>query len=361
MHDSTILRYIAPNGEPLTALPVWCTQTDWLITAYQQMQFARLLDQKAIALQRTGQLGTYASILGAEAIDVAVGLCMEPFDILAPYYRNHACQMVRGLPASEILRYWGGDEHGSAAPEMHRDFPNCIPIASQTLHACGAAFALRYRQQSQIAVAMLGDGATSKGDFAEALNVAGVWKLPVVFVINSNQWAISVPRHQQSAASRLSDKGLAAAVPGIQVDGNDIIALRIALDTAFTAARNGEGPFLLEALSYRLSDHTTADDASRYCPADELKQAWQHEPVARLRKLLLHLNLWDEQQEQQLMAELQTQLEQQVAAYLAIQPAPVTDMFDHLYATLPDQLRSQRDWAEVNQMTIDQQQGDEPR
>ena len=350
MFETTILRYIAPNGEPLTALPVWCSQSDWLVQAYKHMQFARLFDQKAIALQRTGQLGTYASMLGAEAIDVAVGMCMEGPDIFVPYYRNHACQMVRGLPASEVFRYWGGDERGSAAPELKQDFPNCIPIATQTLHACGAAFALRYRHLSRIAVAMLGDGATSKGDFAEALNVAGVWKLPVVFVINNNQWAISVPLSLQTAVHRLSDKGLAAGVPGIQVDGNDIIALRVALETAFQTARDGQEPFLIEALSYRLSDHTTADDASRYRPAEELKNAWQHEPVSRLKKLLLSLHLWDEPQDQALLHRLQAQLEAQVNAYLNTAPAPVTDIFDHLYAELHPALREQRDWCEVNHM-----------
>ncbi len=350
MHESTLLRYIAPNGEPLTALPVWCSQSDWLVAAYRHMQFARLFDQKAIALQRTGQLGTYASILGAEAIDVAVGMCMEATDILAPYYRNHACQMVRGLPARHILSYWGGDERGSAAAEMQQDFPNCIPIATQTLHACGAAFALKYRQQSRIAVAMLGDGATSKGDFAEALNVAGVWKLPVVFIINNNQWAISVPRTLQSAVSRLSDKGLAAGVPAIQVDGNDIIALRIALETAFQTAREGQGPFLIEAISYRLSDHTTADDANRYRPAEELKTAWKHEPLARLRTLLFALQLWDEQRDTTLLHDLQNQLDAEVKAYLETPAPPVTDMFDYLHAELHPALREQRDWCEVNQI-----------
>ena len=207
-------------------LPHWCQSPDWLLRCYHFMVLARNFDTKAIALQRTGQLGTYASLLGSEAIDVTTALAMQEDDVLVPYYRNHACQIVRRSPLEDILLYWGGDERGNASPEMGQDLPNSVPIATQSLHACGVATAFKVRNEKRVAVTLIGDGGTSKGDFMEALNIAGVWQLPVVFIINNNQWAISVPRKIQTGAVQLADKATAAGIPGYQVDGNDVIAMR---------------------------------------------------------------------------------------------------------------------------------------
>ncbi|WP_286237162.1 pyruvate dehydrogenase (acetyl-transferring) E1 component subunit alpha [Neptuniibacter halophilus] len=350
MTDQLPLQYLDSEGQPTQTLPDWCNTPDRLQRCYHYMQLARQFDSKAIALQRTGQLGTYASLLGAEAIDVSVALSMSKEDVLVPYYRNHACQIIRGMPLEEVFLYWGGDERGNAATAMQKDFPNAVPIATQCLHACGVASAIKIRGEKRAAVTMIGDGGTSKGDFMEALNIAGVWQLPVVFIINNNQWAISVPRKIQSAATRLADKAIGAGIPGIQVDGNDAIAMHEAMQTALQRAYEGKGATLIEAISYRLSDHTTADDATRYRSNDELKQAWEREPVKRLRNFMRSQNFWDEDQEQALLQEIAQLVQQAADSYLAIPPQPVSSIFDFMYAELPSHLNEQRDWAEVRAM-----------
>lgn len=343
-------QYLTAQNEVSTELPEWARSAEWLTTCYRNMVLARTMDNKAIALQRTGQLGTYASLLGSEAIDVPVGLLMQKEDVLIPYYRNHAIQMLRGTPIEEILLYWGGDERGNASPGMGEDFPNAVPIATQAMHACGVASAFRIRGESRVALTLCGDGATSKGDFLEALNVAGAWQLPVVFVVNNNQWAISVPRNLQSGAPTLAQKAIGAGIRGEQVDGNDVIAMREALQLALDRARDGKGPTLIEAISYRLSDHTTADDATRYRDNDELKAAWELEPIKRLRTYLHSNGWWDETQETLWQEEVNGMVQSAVDTYLDTPPQPIESIFDHLYAELPESLREQRDWAMVKAM-----------
>lgn len=344
-------QHLDASGSPCAPLPEWAQSPEWLTECYRNMVLARALDNKAIALQRTGQLGTYASLLGAEAIDIPVGLLMQPEDVLIPYYRNHAVQMLRGMPIADILLYWGGDERGNASPAQQQDFPNSVPIATQSMHACGVATAIKLRNEKRVAVTFCGDGATSKGDFLEALNVAGTWQLPVVFVVNNNQWAISVPRSLQCGAPTLAQKALGAGIRGEQVDGNDVIAVREAFQQALTRAREGKGPSLIEAISYRLSDHTTADDATRYRPNDELKQAWEREPIKRLRTFLHERGWWDETQEKSWQEEVGVLIQRATEQYLATPPQAVESIFDHLYAELPEALREQREWAMVKAMT----------
>lgn len=348
--DIRYRQYLSPQGDPLGELPVWTQQPEWLINCYRNMVLARTMDNKAIALQRTGQLGTYASLLGTEGIDVPVGLLMHHEDVLVPYYRNHACQLLRGMPMEEIFLYWGGDERGNSATQQNEDFPNSVPIATQSMHACGVATAIKMRNEKRVAVTFCGDGATSKGDFLEGLNVAGAWQLPVVFIVNNNQWAISVPRALQSGAPTLAQKAIGAGIRGEQVDGNDAIAMRESFEIALERAREGKGPSLIEAISYRLSDHTTADDATRYRSNDELKKAWEHEPVKRLRTFLHKQGWWDETQETVWQAEVNGMIQSAVERYLAIPPQPVESLFDYLYAELPEPLREQREWAIVKAM-----------
>ena len=202
----------------------------------------RAYDSKAIALQRTGQLGTFASMLGKEAVEAGVGSAMAPDDVFLMTYRENGVQLMRGVTMKELFLYWGGDERGSDFAGPRRDFPICITIAAQATHAVGVAWAMQHRRESRVAVCALGDGATSKGDFYEAINAAGAWKLPLVFVVTNNQWAISVPRHAQSAAQTLAQKAIAGGFEGVQVDGNDVIAVRHAMDQALAKARTGGGP-----------------------------------------------------------------------------------------------------------------------
>ncbi|MFZ3183485.1 MAG: pyruvate dehydrogenase (acetyl-transferring) E1 component subunit alpha [Pseudomonas sp.] len=338
-------RYLDPSGLPIAPLPAWAADHQLLIKLYRQMQLTRLFDLKVVALQRTGRIGTYAPNLGQEAIGVAIGSLMRPTDVLVPYYRDTAVQLMRGVRMEEILLYWGGDERGSAYsnPAVAEDFPICVPIATQALHACGVASAFKIRGQQRVVVTTCGDGATSKGDFLEALNLAGTWQLPMVFVVNNNQWAISVPRRLQCGAPTLAQKAIGAGFPGEQVDGNDVLAVYERLQVALERARHGKGPVLLECLSYRLGDHTTADDATRYRPADEVKQAWQEEPIKRLQAYLAAQGQWDEHREQALIADSQARVQQAVAAYEALEAQPALAALDYVYVQWPAALSDQRE------------------
>jgi 2-oxoisovalerate dehydrogenase E1 component alpha subunit len=343
--DVPYTRFLDPAGVPIGPLPAWTADTHLLVQLYQHMQLSRLFDLKVVALQRTGRIGTYAPCLGQEAIGVAVGSLMRPEDVLVPYYRDTAVQLLRGVRMDEILQYWGGDERGNyyANPAVAEDFPLCVPIATQALHACGVASAFKIRGQQRVAVTTCGDGATSKGDFLEALNLAGTWQLPVVFVVNNNQWAISVPRRLQCGAPTLAQKAIGAGFAGEQVDGNDVLAVYERMQHALEHCRHGKGPVLLECLSYRLGDHTTADDASRYRPNEEVKQAWQEEPIKRLQAYLAGQGLWDEAREQALISASQLQVQEAVARYEALDTQPAMAALEFVYAQWPQALADQRE------------------
>jgi 2-oxoisovalerate dehydrogenase E1 component alpha subunit len=329
-------------GELCAPLPSFAQDKTTLLSLYSTMVKTRMFDKKAIALQRTGKMGTYAPINGQEAISTAIGHAMQAQDVFAPYYRDYAAQFQRGVKMSEILSYWGGDERGSQFACDSEDLPICVPIASQCLHAAGVAFAFKYRQQKRVAVVCIGDGGTSEGDFYEAMNVAGVWKLPLVFVVNNNQWAISVNLNQQTATQTIAQKAIAAGFQGIQADGNDILAVRQTIGEAIEKARCGEGPTLIEAITYRLCDHTTADDATRYQPKECVEKATLEEPIARFRRYLEQQNLWSKQQEEALLNQCSEEVQQAVDEYLSRAPQPITSIFDHHFATLPDYLAEQR-------------------
>jgi len=274
-----------------------------LLSFYKTMLRTRTFDQKAINLQRTGKLGTYASSLGQEAIGAALAQAMAKDDVLVPTYRDYAAQFSRGVAMSEILLYWGGDERGMDYKQSRHDFPICVPIASQTCHAIGVAYANKFKKNSDVTVCVIGDGATSKGDFYESLNAAGVWQLPIIFVINNNQWAISLPREKQSVTKTLAQKAVAAGIRSEQIDGNDILACYQQFSEAISFARSGAGPYVVEALSYRLSDHTTADDAGRYRSDTELQQQKQYDPIKRLKIYLLDNNIVSDSNLEQIQLE----------------------------------------------------------
>jgi 2-oxoisovalerate dehydrogenase E1 component alpha subunit len=335
-------QFLDPQGKVATTFPAFAKDAAALIPLYKAMVLMRTYDAKAIALQRTGQLGTYASILGKEAVEAGVGAAMEKDDVLFCTYRENGVQIMRGVTMRELFLYWGGDERGSDFAGSRRDFPVCITIASQCLHAVGVAYAIKLRKEPRVAICMLGDGATSKGDFYESINAAGAWQLPVVFVVTNNQWAISVPRKAQSAAQTLAQKAIAAGFEGVQVDGNDVIAVHHAMREALAKARSGGGPTLIEAVTYRLADHTTADDASRYRPPEELAEAWKREPVLRLRNYLSEAGVWNRSLEEELLRQCNEQVQAAAQAYLDTPPPPVEQMFDHLYATLPAAFAAQR-------------------
>jgi len=257
-------------------------------------------------------------------------------------YREYGAQFCRGVKMEDVLGYWGGDERGNDFSVPKGDFPWSVPIATQTLHAAGSALAFKLRGEKRVAVTVIGDGGSSKGDFLEAMNAAGVWDLPVVFVIVNNQWAISIPRSKQCAAKTLAQKGIGAGLESIQIDGNDLLGCRHELSEAIERARDGKGATVIEAITYRLHDHTTADDATRYRDQDEVDQAWQREPIARLRKYLSGtLHCWDDKKEAALKKRCELEVAEAVEHYLNQQAMPVAAMFDHLYANMPPDLERQ--------------------
>jgi pyruvate dehydrogenase E1 component alpha subunit len=335
-------RFLTPDGSATQPLPAFAQDPASLVAMYQAMVLTRTFDAKAISLQRTGRLGTYSSSLGQEAVAVGTGAAMRADDVLLPSFREQGAQFLRGVRMVELLLYWGGDERGSDFTVPREDFPICVPVGTHAPHAAGVALALKLRGEDRVAVCSIGDGATSKGDVYEAMNLAGIWRLPVVFVINNNQWAISVPRSRQTAAETLAQKAVAAGFPGVQVDGNDVVAMRHVVAAALDRARSGGGATLIEALTYRLSDHTTADDAGRYRDDAEVSAHWKVEPVLRLRRYLTAAAGWTKQDEEALIAACVAEVDAAVREYEAIAPQPPASMFDHLYAALPADLASQR-------------------
>jgi pyruvate dehydrogenase E1 component alpha subunit len=335
-------QFLDATGQLIRPAPPFANDPEVILSLYRAMALTRIFDIKAVTLQRTGQLGTYPACLGQEAIGVGYASAMAECDVMLTTYREQAAQIWRGVTLTELLQYWGGDERGCDYAKCREDFPVSVPIASHAVQALGVAAAFKLRHERRVAVCALGDGATSKGDFYEAINVAGAWTLPIVFVVINNRWAISLPVQKQTGARTLAQKAVAAGIPGIQIDGNDVIAARHIVGEAIERARNGGGASIVEALTYRLGDHTTADDASRYRPEDEVSAAWKLDPLARLRRYLADRGWWSKTDEEKLIAECKAHVEAAVAEYLAIPAPQPKSMFDHLFATLPAGLAWQR-------------------
>lgn len=340
------IRYLDAEGKPVSKnLPDFAKDTTLLRAMYRDMVRLRAFDAKAYALQRTGNMGTYPASLGQEAIGIGYGHAMKKEDVLVPYYRSTGGLLMHGVSMLEIFLYWGGDERGSDFKNARDDFPIAVPIATQCLHASGVATAIKYRKQQRAVVTEIGEGGTSEGDFYEAINVAGIWNLGVVFFVNNNQWAISVPSEIQTNCETYAQKGIAAGIESIQVDGNDILAVYDVARKALQKARDGKGATLIEAVTYRLCDHTTADDASRYRSKEELEKGWSDEPVKRLRKYLESLNAWNDDDEAALQKSAAEEIEAAVHAYKTYPAPKPEEMFDHLYAELPPRIKQQREEA----------------
>ena len=336
-------QFLSADGRLISDdVPPLAHDMEKLQSLYRQMVTTRIFDKKAVALQRIGKMGTYASCLGHEAVQISIGSAMHPEDCHAPTYREHGVQLCRGVNMSEILTYWGGDERGSDFSGPRHDFAVAIPIATQCLHAAGAALAFKLRGEKRVAVTQVGDGGSSKGDFLEAINAASAFQLPLVLVIINNQWANSVPRSKQNSATTLAQKGIGGGLPSIQVDGNDIIACCWVMENAIEQARAGKGSTIIEMVTYRLTDHTTADDARRYRQETEVENAWRTEPVKRLRKYLKAQGAWSDKKELELLKEAGSEVKAAVEEYLSAEKPGVESMFDHMYANLPAELQAQR-------------------
>jgi pyruvate dehydrogenase E1 component alpha subunit len=308
---------------------------------HRAMVLGRRLDERMVRLQRQGRIGTFAPIKGQEAAQMGSVFTLRPSDWMVPSFRETAAMIWRGWSIEKLLLFFSGRLEGGQPEPEQRDLPVAIPVGTQMSHAVGLAYAAQYRGDDSVVMAYCGDGATSEGDFHEALNFAGVWQVPVVFVVQNNQWAISVPVKKQTNSATIAQKALAYGLPGIQVDGNDVLAVYAASREAVERARAGDGPTLIEAVTYRLGVHTTADDPTKYRSEEEVK-AWERkDPLTRYAAYLEKRNIGIAGVE----ADVDAEIAAAVARFEAMGPPDPLGMFDHAFAEPPASLEAQR--AEV--------------
>ena len=305
---------------------------------YRAMLLARRFDERMLRLQRQGRIGTFAPIKGQEAAQMGSVVTLRRTDWMVPSFRETGAMLWRGWPMEKILLFFSGYlEGGRPEPDQH-DLPVCIPVATQLPHAVGLAYAAQYRGDDAVVMAYCGDGATSEGDFHEAMNFAGVWHVPLVFLVQNNQWAISVPLKKQTHSRTLAQKALAYGFPALQVDGNDVLAVYAASLEAVERARRGDGPTLIECVTYRLGMHTTSDDPTKYRTAEEVA-AWERkDPLTRFSAYMQKRNLVEPGLEEAIEAEIA----RGVQAFEAVGPADPLTVFDHAYGSPPAALEAQR-------------------
>lgn len=313
-----------------------------IVEAYKAMLFERVADEMAVSYQRQGRMFTYPPNKGQEAIHIAAGQIIRENDWLVPAFREVGLMLAKGVSMKEIFLYYNGNEQGSNFENAPRVLPINVPIGTQLPHAVGIGYSIKYRKENDIVFTYIGDGGTSEGDFSEALNFAGVWQVPVVFTIQNNQYAISVPVSTQTNSVNLAVKSVAFGIPGIKVDGNDFFAMYLVYQKASEHARTGKGPVLIEALTYRRSAHTTSDDPTRYRTKEE-EEMWKlTDPMLRLSKFMEHKGIW-KIDEEKLKEEYKKEIDKQFLAAENFTPYPLDDVFDYMYVDMPDDLKKQKE------------------
>lgn len=334
-----MLEILRPDGSLAGDPPVSMEETRRLFAA---MVAARTYDHKGTALQKQGRLATYASFLGQEAAQVGATAVLQPDDWVVATYRDAAAMWMQGYPWINLFLGRTGDERGGSPPEGVNVLPPSITVGAHMIHAVGLAWAERQLGRDRIAMTFFGDGATSEGDFHEAMNFAGVYGIPVVFVCQNNQYAISTPRHRQTASATLAQKADAYGMPGVQVDGNDLFAVAAAAGQAAARARSGDGPTMIEAVTFRVGPHTTADDPGRYRQAAEEDEWRELDPIDRVRRYLEQEGEWSEEWEQDVAAEAAADIEAAIGEAEALEPFGPAEIFDGMYAHPTPQLRRQQ-------------------
>jgi pyruvate dehydrogenase E1 component alpha subunit len=327
-------------------------EDDLLLEMHRVMLLSRRFDDRRLRWQRSGRIGTFAPVKGQEAAQIGAVAAIGEEDWFVPSFREIAAATWRGAPLTSFVLFDAGFNEGARVEEGSHDLPIAIPVASQIPHAVGVAYAIKQRQADEVVMVFFGDGATSEGDFHEGMNFAGVWELPVVFVCQNNRWAISLPREEQTASTSLAQKAAAYGFPGLQVDGNDILASYSAANEAVERARSGDGPMMLEMCTYRLSVHTTADDPSKY-RSEEEEEAWQErDPLPRFQGYLIDQGLLDEEEIDSLESQIESEIDgvwddaKQEMEVLAKDPG---HMFEHVYADMPPHLESQKESFDASQ------------
>lgn len=330
------------------------------VKLYEHMLLCRHLDEVAFKLQRSGRMGTYPQNMGQEATSLGAAYALNKNDWLVPCYRENAGLFWRGLPMEMILLHWMGDERGNQIARDLHITPLAIPIGTQMLHATGLAWASKYRKENGIACTFFGDGATSEGDFHEAANFAANLDIPVIFFCQNNGWAISVPSKIQCSAPTVAQRGLAYGMHSVQCDGNDIFAVVKVVKEAAERGRKEKRPTFIEAVTYRLGDHTTADDARRYRKAEEVETWKKRDPLLRLEKYLRERKLWTDKKQEAALARAKDEVTAAVKRAEEITPPTAGDFFDSMYATLIDELAVQRTTMRTSSLGQDPSQVDVP-
>ncbi len=308
---------------------------------YEYMVLARKWDEIAWKLQREGRLLTFAPLIGQEASQVGSAYAMEKDDWLFPMYRDNAAMILRGMPMELLFQYWAGDERGLRIPDDVNMFTLAIPVGTQIPHAVGFAWGMKMRKKKVATVVYFGDAATSKGDFHEGLNFAGVFKVPLVAICENNQYAISVPRSRQTASETIAQKAMAYGFEGIQVDGNDVFAVYKVTKEALEKARKGQGPTLIECFTYRIGAHTTADDPTKYRSNEEVELWKKKDPIDRLKKFMMKKGIWKDSDEKKLLSDAEQRVNDAVKKAESFGEPKPEDMFNYVYDKMPEQLRQQ--------------------
>lgn len=319
-------------------------QDDFLLRLYRGMLIGRKFDERMLILQRQGKMGTFAPIKGQEA-QVGAVAALEVDDWMAPSFREAAAEIWRGRSMESILLYYSGFNEGGYVPEDVHDLPTSIPVGSQMLHAVGIGYAMKYRREKKVVMTFFGDGATSQGDFHEAMNFASVYQVPAVIICQNNHWAISLPRSQQTHSATIAQKALAYDMRGIQVDGNDILAVYKASKDAVDRARNGGGPTFIEMITYRLSLHTTADDPKKYRSEEEVREWEKRDPITRFEKYLRDKGILSDEKIEAIGGDVQSEIRtaEQRWSELVDKGIDPLEMFSHAYAELPKALAAQKE------------------
>jgi pyruvate dehydrogenase E1 component alpha subunit len=318
---------------------------DLLLKLYRAMVLGRRFDERVLSLQRQGRIGTFAPTSGQEASQLGAAAVLEPSDFMVPSFRETVAQIYRGVPMEVVILSFGGYNEAALLMKEGNDLPNSVPVGSQVLHAVGIAWGIKYRKKKNVAMTFFGDGGTSEGDFHEGMNFAGVFQVPAIFVCQNNQWAISVPRSKQTRSKTLAQKALAYGMPGIQVDGNDILAVYAAAKEAADRARAGQGPSMIECETYRMMMHTTADDPKRYRKDEEVEGWKKKDPIQRFQKYLKNKGLLSDQKVEELEAQVKEEIQKAVehAEELMKKYSDPLHMFEHAYAEMPPHLKAQRE------------------
>ncbi len=346
-----LLQVLTPEGKTNGAAPPDLRPDD-LVRMYRQMAFLRTLDTRMLSLQRAGRIGFYGTCTGEEAAVIGGAMALEPQDWVFPALRQGGVALLRGYSLASLVAQNMGNSRdllkGRQMPWHYSDRSvNHVSwssvIATQLPHAVGAAYAAKLRGDKVVCVAYAGDGATSESDFHVACNFAGVWKVPVIFFVQNNQWAISVPFRVQTASDGIAVKAEAYGFPGVRVDGNDALAVYRVTKEAADRARRGEGPTLLEAVTYRMGGHSSSDDPTRYRDASEVEEWGKRDPIVRLRRYLEEHALWGAAQEEKAQKEFNEQISAAIAEAEAGGPPPIGTLFDDVYAQMPAGLREQRE------------------